>query len=71
MEKKNKTIFVILCRKMVCGKKKCVYVKKNSKSKKQFIKCKGIFMRLTYYIKEKTKKLKTKKPKSKKGKRGG
>ena len=56
---------------MVCGKKKCVYVKKNSKSKKQFIKCKGIFMRLTYYIKEKTKKLKTKKPKSKKGKRGG
>ena len=56
---------------MVCGKKKCVYVKKNSKSKKQFIKCKGIYMRLTYYIKEKTKKLKTKKQKSKKGKRGG
>tara|TARA_B100001142_G_C13975536_1_gene516638 strand:+ start:323 stop:538 length:216 start_codon:yes stop_codon:yes gene_type:complete len=66
MEKKNKTIFVILCRKMVCGKKKCVYVKKNSKSKKQFIKCKGIYMRLTYYIKEKIKKLKTKKQKVKK-----
>ncbi len=58
MEKKNKSIFLLLCRKMVCGKKKCVYVKKILNLKKQFIKCKGIYMRLTYYIKEKTKKLK-------------
>lgn len=71
MKNNNKTLFIILCRKIVCGKKKCVYVKKNSKSKKQFIKCKGIFLRLTYYIKEKTKKLKLKKLKIKKRKYGG
>ena len=69
MNKKDKTLFIIFCKKIVCGKKKCIYVKKNNKSKKQFIKCKGVFMRLKKYIKENSRKSKLKKLKTKKTKK--